>query len=64
MCSVVEHLVGWTLTTGGTDGGATCNGAQLNVMDPPGTNNNSENSAVNCSICLPVPAGTTPPSGC
>ena len=54
----------WTLTTGGTDGGATCDGAQLDVMDPPGTNNNSENSTVNCSICLPVPAGTTPPPGC
>jgi hypothetical protein len=50
----------WTLTTGGMN----CGGKQLNVMDPPGTNNNSENSTVNCSICLPVPAGSTPQSGC
>ena len=50
----------WTLTTGG----ANCGGATLNVMDPPGTNTNSENSTVNCSICLPVPAGSTPAPGC
>jgi hypothetical protein len=54
----------WTLTTGGTDGGVTCSGSQLNVMDPPGTNNNSEDSTVDCSICLPVPAGSTPLPGC
>ncbi len=50
----------WTLTMGGMN----CGGAQLSVMDPPGTNNNSENSTVNCSICLPVPVGSTPQPGC
>jgi hypothetical protein len=34
------------------------------VTDPAGTNTNSENSTVNCSLCLPVPAGSTPAPGC
>jgi hypothetical protein len=50
----------WTMSTGGMN----CGGSTLNVMDPPGTNTNSENSTVNCSICLPVPAGSTPAPGC
>jgi hypothetical protein len=50
----------WTLVPGGTN----CGGSSLMVSDPPGTNTNSENSTVNCSICLPVAAGVTPQSGC
>jgi len=50
----------WTSTTNAMN----CAGLQLSAMDPPGTNTNSENSTVNCSVCLPVPAGVTPPPGC
>jgi hypothetical protein len=50
----------WTLKQGGTDGGPSCNGQQLDVIDPPGTNTQSESSTINCSICLP---GSTA-SGC
>jgi len=50
----------WTLTAGGTN----CAGSQMMVNDPPGTNTSSENSTVNCSICLPLPAGSTPQPGC
>ena len=35
------------------DGGTNCSGKQMMVTDPPGTNNSSENSTVNCSLCLP-----------
>ena len=46
----------WTLTTAG----ANCGGAQLNVMDPAGTNAKQQSSTIDCSICLP---GSTAP-GC
>jgi hypothetical protein len=62
LCSVVEHL---TDMQGNKKDIALQNCAENGgAMDPPGTNTNSENSTVNCSVCLPVPAGVTPPPGC
>ncbi len=40
------------------------NGAQLTVTDTVNANPQSENSSVDCSLCLPVPAGGTTAPGC
>jgi len=51
----------WSLTAGAM--GCT-NGSSLTVTDTVNANPQSENSSVDCSICLPVPAGSTPQAGC
>jgi hypothetical protein len=50
----------WTMTAGT----GSCAGQEMNVNDPSGMTASSANSTINCSICLPVPAGTTPQPGC
>jgi hypothetical protein len=51
----------WTLAAGGT----TCTGGQqLMVNDPAGQTSQQASSMINCSICLPPPAGMNPAPGC
>lgn len=45
-------------------GTGSCAGQEMMVNDPSGMTASSANSTINCSICLPVPAGTTPQPGC
>ena len=51
----------WSMMAGGTN---CANGAQLKVTDTTNANPASESATINCSLCLPVPAGSTPPPGC
>jgi hypothetical protein len=51
----------WTLAAGG----ANCTGGQqLMVNDPAGMTSQTASSTINCSICLPPPAGMNPAPGC